>query len=123
MRDPFKKLLNNVRSTRRVRPTCESPLPIEITVDDLKELFRHQEGRCAILGTKLDPYKVFVSNHPLAPSVDRLDNTKGYTLDNIQICSRFANFGKCSYPHEQMGPVVEQIKEGFVKKSWWSNWL
>lgn len=135
MRDPFKKLLSNVKSTVKVRPRRRTvnksgvaaipyeELPVEITAQDIKDLFNQQNGRCAMLGTQLDPQNVFVSKHPLAPSVDRIDNTKGYVPGNIQICSRFANFGKCSYPNEKMDPIIEQIREGFASdKKWWKFW-
>ncbi len=140
MKDPFKKLLANVKSTAKVRPlrrtvsksgTANIPyeeLPITITAEDLKMLFEKQGGRCAMLGTELDPQNIFIARHPLAPSVDRLDNTKGYELDNIQICSRFANFGKCAYPDDKMAPVIEKIKAGILsqtkpmKKTWWRFW-
>lgn len=134
MRDPWKKLLANVKSTAAVRPlrrtvskkgTAKIPYPpmsVEITAEDLKELFEQQQGLCAILGTALDPQDLFIKRHPLAPSVDRLDNAQNYNIDNIQICSRFANFGKCAYPNDKMSEVVERIRLGMVPKKWWSFW-
>jgi|TARA_R100001163_G_C5001728_1_gene150628 hypothetical protein len=133
MRDPWKKLLSNVKSTAAVRPkrrTVNSngtakipyaPMSVDITAEDLKTLFEDQGGRCAILNTPLDPQDLFVKRHPLAPSVDRIDNDQNYNIDNIQICSRFANFGKCAYPSEDMGEVVSRIREGFSSK-WWQFW-
>ena len=134
MRDPWKKLLSNVKSTAAVRPkrrtvsangTAKIPYPpmsVEITANDLKELFKQQGGRCAILGTLLDPQDLFVARHPLAPSVDRIDNDQHYNIDNIQICSRFANFGKCAYPNAGMNEVVNRIREGMSTKKWWQLW-
>ena len=134
MKDPWKKLLSNVKSTANVRPlrrtvskdgTAKIPYPpmsVEITAADLKELFEQQGGRCAILGTELDPQDLFIKRHPLAPSVDRIDNDQNYNVDNIQICSRFANFGKCAYPSNQMSEIVERIKVGFSPRKWWTFW-
>jgi len=133
MRDPWKKLLSNVKSTAKTRPLRRTvsksgiakipypPMAVKITAQDLKELFKLQEGRCAILGTVLDPQDIFIARHPLAPSVDRIDNDQNYNIDNIQICSRFANFGKCAYPNKDMNEVVERLKEGFTRK-WWKFW-
>jgi hypothetical protein len=60
----------------------------------LEQLFQEQNGRCYYLNTIIDPQNVFVSNHPLAPSVDRLDNNYGYVKGNVVIATRFANRGK-----------------------------
>ena len=134
MRDPWKKLLANVKATARVRPLRRTvnkngsakipypPMEVEVTSKDLKELFITQGGRCAILNTRLNPNDLFIPRHPLAPSVDRLDNDQGYTVDNIQICSRFANFGKCSYPSEKMREIVSKIKDDISPTSWWQFW-
>lgn len=134
MKDPWKKLLANVKSTATVRPrrrtvnkngTAKIPYPpmsVEITAEDLQKLFEHQGGRCAILGTVLNPQDLFIKRHPLAPSVDRLDNSQNYNVDNIQICSRFANFGKCAYPSEQMYEIVERIRVGMALNKWWKFW-
>jgi len=134
MKDPWKKLLSNVKATAKVRPlrrtvksdgTAKIPYPpmaVDITAQDLKELFEKQGGRCAILNTPLDPQDLFIKRHPLAPSVDRLDNDQNYNIDNIQICSRFANFGKCAYPSEEMLEVVNRIKAGLFPKKWWHFW-
>jgi hypothetical protein len=134
MKDPWKKLLANVKSTAAVRPLRRTvskngtakipyePMEVSITAEDLKKLFEIQEGRCAILGTPLNPQDLFISRHPLAPSVDRLDNDQPYNSTNIQICSRFANFGKCAYPTEGMNEIVTRIKRGIVAKKWWQFW-
>lgn len=51
----------------------------------------------------------FIIDHksPFRPSVDRLDNTKGYTLDNIRICWLIENYCKNIFTDEQ---VIEFCK-------------
>jgi hypothetical protein len=46
---------------------------------------------CMILGLKLDYTVVGLKVLPEAPSLDRIDNSKGYVKDNIQVISHRAN--------------------------------
>ena len=133
MKDPWKKLLANCKLNANSRPFRRtsrkgvvkipySSMPVEIEAQDLKDLFERQEGRCILLGTELNPADIFVTDHPLAPSVDRIDNDQGYKKGNIQICSRFANLGKRAYPTDKMEEVVNRIKEGIAGRKWWEIW-
>jgi hypothetical protein len=47
---------------------------------------------CPVLGIKL--FRESKDTWKNAPSIDRIDNTKGYTKDNIMIISRRANILK-----------------------------
>jgi hypothetical protein len=46
---------------------------------------------CCVLGLELDYNLMGVRVAPEAPSVDRIDNTRGYEPDNIQVISHRAN--------------------------------
>lgn len=46
---------------------------------------------CAVLGIKLDYLGLSDSTSKYKPSIDRINNTKGYTKDNIQVISHRAN--------------------------------
>lgn len=45
--------------------------------------------------------------HPFKPSIDRIDSSKGYTPDNIQICWLIENYCKNTFTNEQ---VIEFCK-------------
>lgn len=52
-----------------------------LTIDDIEKLYHFQNGKCALTGVEF----VFgdVSDH--RPSVDRIDPTRGYHIDNVRI--------------------------------------
>ena len=58
----------------------------------LLELLDRQGGKCYWLGVPLTPSDVV--RDPQRPSVDRLDNSKGYTRDNVVLSCQFANMGR-----------------------------
>ncbi len=57
----------------------------------LRDLFEQQNGKCYWLGIELDTTR---KDALRTPSVDRLNNSKGYIRDNIVLTSRFANLGR-----------------------------
>ena len=61
-------------------------LPFEITIEDIHNKYNKQHERCAFSGIEI----VFGYD----ASVDRIDSSKGYTLDNIQIVHKDLNMMK-----------------------------
>ena len=59
-----------------------------ISVEDIKNIFP-EDGCCPIFGMKLEFNNAGFREN--SPSIDRIDSTKGYTPDNIQIISWKAN--------------------------------
>lgn len=76
-RSEFNMLLKRARSRGRYR--------VEISSDDLEDLWRRQHGRCALTGLRLS-----FTHDPLTTlSLDRVDPNGHYTRDNIQlVCIR-----------------------------------
>lgn len=67
---------------------------------------------CPVLGIKLE----FVRNQNAilcgtSPSIDRVDNTKGYTKDNIQVISMRANHIKRDMSFEEIEKLYFYMKE------------
>lgn len=74
-----RRILDSARSRAK-----EKNLPFSLVLEDIKI-----PKFCPIFGIKLErPFKGRTGN---APSLDRIDNTKGYTKDNIIIVSNRAN--------------------------------
>ena len=77
-RDPEKYILTRTRSNSKPRN-----IECTITIEDI-----HIPEFCPILGVKLDKVR---SGSIYAPSLDRVDNTKGYVPGNVRVISRRAN--------------------------------
>lgn len=84
---------------------------VYITEDDLKQVYARQDGKCYWLGIPMNMDLIFPHihgpYHPLAPSVDRIDDTGDYTIDNIVICVRLANLGRCKCSFERFGEIMQ----------------
>lgn len=70
---------------------------IDITIDDLKEQWNKQKGKCYWLNIDMRLEDLAVTRSPFAPSVDRIDSSRGYHKDNIVLTTRFANLGRGAY--------------------------
>lgn len=91
------------------------PSKIFITEADLKSVWIKQNGRCYWFDIPLDLNLLFSDNaeyipkHPLAPSVDKLDDSADYTVDNIVICCRLSNFGRNTCPADKFRNIVDIV--------------
>src|SRR3990167_696828 len=76
----------------------------DLTIDFLEQLFAKQRGLCHWLGI---PMQASVEKRePRRPSVDRLDNSRGYTQDNVVLTCMFANLGRSTASVEEMQQFV-----------------
>lgn len=80
----------------------------------LKELFETNQGICYWFKIPMQPS--INPRYPLQPSIDRLDNTKGYVKDNIVICCLFANTGRSNTYVLEWENVIKIIKENIKKQ-------
>ena len=80
-----------------------------ITVDDIKSLYPI-DGKCPVFGFDL----MFNDSgfRENSPSIDRIDSTEGYTVDNIQIISWKANRIKAYATVEELEIVIAFMKQG-----------
>ena len=134
MRDPWKHLMGNVEMSAengaagarelknpklsgRKRNTNQSTKrhSITITMHDLKELWRIQNGKCYWLGVKMSLEDLFISNSPFAVSVERLDSNRGYHKDNIVLTTRFANRGRGKYDNNDFKKRLDNLLENRSK--------
>ena len=113
-----KKLISNIRfgqtrnAARKNKGQGLTVKDIELTPDDLIRKFQDQDGKCHWSDIVLDESYNYITRHPLAISVDRLENKKGYTFNNVALTLRVFNLGKASYTGD-FSEVVQTIKESW----------
>lgn len=99
---PSLAMLNNSKQRAKVSGIEHSLLLEDITIPDY----------CPVLGIKLETGDR--KNHYNAPSIDRIDNTKGYHKDNIMIMSVKANMLKKDGTLDELimlGEWARKVKE------------
>ena len=97
---------SNPKLSGRIRKGNQSTSrhDITITLDDIKEQWKNQNGICYWLDIEMSLADLAISRSPFAPSVDRLDSSRGYHKDNIVLCTRFANLGRGAYDNDDFKP-------------------
>ena len=80
-----------------------------ISVEDIKKIFP-EDGCCPIFGMKLEFNSAGFREN--SPSIDRIDSTKGYTPDNIQIISWKANRIKGYASIQELEMLLAYLTQG-----------
>lgn len=91
---------------------------IDVTIEDLKQIWEKQKGICPYLGIELElsSYSKIKKNPISSASLDRIDSKKGYIKGNIQWISRAMNLLKNDMSDQQVHDIMELIykqKKGF----------
>jgi hypothetical protein len=82
----------------------------DITLDDIADVMEAQNGKCALTGWDIEFPE---AGHPQkAPaSIDRIDSSKGYILDNVQLLTRHVNMMKQSYDNDYFIEVCKAVAD------------
>ena len=120
MRNPWKTLISKAKTAARPGHEKKNGIkrtePLDVTIDEiyLVKQFSKQEGKCYWTDFPIDPYGVYESPNPLAPSLERLDESKGYIPGNVVICLRLFNLGRQRCPEPKFKNQIEQLREHFI---------
>lgn len=90
LKERLRELVHQMNS-RNVRKGLQT----KISTEDLLQIWNRQGGRCAYSGRKMlvsSTYKTRRSPDTL--SVDRIDSRNGYSINNIVLCTWWANVAK-----------------------------
>ena len=79
-----------------------------ITMDDVADGYEKQKGKCALTGWDITFPEI---GHPsqFSCSIDRIDNSRGYEPDNIQLIDGRINMMKGKYSQEFFVEVCKTI--------------
>jgi len=90
-------------------------LEFNLTLIELKKKWDEQKGICPYSKKKMvlptSASKKTVIPSLKSASLDRIDSSKGYTLDNIEFVTRFVNLGKNTYPGEDVHSFLKEMIE------------
>jgi len=86
-------------------------LGFSITIEDAWKQFQKQDGRCALSGMKLSLAGHKGSYSERTASLDRIDNNKGYTKDNIQWLHKDVNWMKGKFETDRFLELCSLITE------------
>ena len=81
---------------------------------DLKDIIIPE--LCPYLKTPLEKHKGMLWTNP---SLDRIDNSKGYTKENIEVISKLANIMKAHSTKEQLITFAESVLQKFKSTNTW----
>lgn len=91
-------------------------IDVKITIQDLKDLFIKQAGKCALSGRTLRlgiKNGMFLNTRKWSSentvSIDRIDSSKDYILDNIQIIHKDINLMKLDYSQKDFIQICKDI--------------
>lgn len=98
----LKKMLNGTRSRAKSKNQA-----FDLTMQDVYELFP-EDGLCPVLGIEM----CFDKGRLNVPSLDRFDNSKGYTKDNVYLISMRANILKSDATFEEIEALYNYMKYG-----------
>lgn len=86
---------------------------VTITVQDLLDMYKKQDGKCHWSGLPLDGKFNEIKHHPFAISPERRNNALPYDTSNVVLCRRIFNLGRMAYPEKEFGDSMEILKEEF----------
>ena len=88
-------------------------IAFELTMDDVRAMWTRSRGRCELTGLRFDLMRVQgCHRRPMAPSIDRVDSSAGYTPPNCRLVSVAINLAM----NEWGEAVFERIARGFLRR-------
>ena len=81
----------------------------DLTVEGLKALWDGQDGKCAATGIQM--LHRGYTKHPYQGSLDRIDGSRGYTLDNVRWVCYIYNIARNGFTDKQVQEFIRAANE------------
>ena len=91
--------------TKAKQGATSRKLEYSITEKEIKEILEKQNYKCVYTGRDLE----INPTSPDTVSMDRVDSTKGYTKDNVVMCTSAANMAKNDLSTEEFKILIKDI--------------
>lgn len=106
-KDWFAYKANQIR-----REAKKKGVPCEISKQFLKDLWEKQGGKCALTGATMDLY---IGESYTKASLDQIEPGQGYTHQNVQLVTDWANRAKLQLSVEDFGKFILSAAEHITK--------
>lgn len=98
------------------RKAKERDLPFLVTAEDIWSIYQRQNGRCALSGVPIELSLITDRNNNVdrtqhTASLDRIDNNKGYTSDNVQWVHKTVNGMRRQYTIDEYKQWCKLVTE------------
>ncbi|HVI42284.1 MAG TPA: hypothetical protein VM577_16650 [Anaerovoracaceae bacterium] len=104
--DEFTGFREHLRKARRRKFECK------ITLQDLKDIWNRQNGRCVYTGISLvHPHYKNQIDPIYQASLDRIDSSLGYIPSNLQFVCLPMNLAKSSFNDAAMKKFIDLIRD------------
>lgn len=87
-----------------------------LSLDDIANVYEKQNRKCALTDLDIEFPNVGSPQKALA-SIDRIDSSKGYCADNIQLVTRHLNMMKQAYTQEFFIDMCVRVANKFSKET------
>ena len=107
----FNRALSQMK--RRAKKKFPDKL-FNVTIDYLEEIFPHKDLRCPVLNFRLKINPNGRGSSPYSPSLDRINNDKGYEIGNvIWVCMKVNQIKTTATPDEiiKVGEFYKKLLE------------
>lgn len=84
-------------------------IEFNLTIEQIWELFLQQERRCVLTGLPLEFSESRRTGKVTTASLDRIDSTKPYTINNVQWIHKDVNIMKHDYSEEYFLELCERV--------------